>query len=314
MFTSLNKTLLVGTLLATASAATAQTVLLNDTFTSATRNGTAPSVSGVDRDGVGTTNDYVVATNGNAAQATGVTNDYASNVGTGINGNSFFVINPAGAYSVSTYFTSTALAAGESISVSFNIRSTLANPGAGTGAFRVGLFNSGGTRLANNQSAFGGSGAFTDDVGYIANYSTNAAAVNQIVQERTTAVATNNIFQGTFGQVGTAVSTANTLAFDTIYAATLTLARSGDGSTMSISSTFNGINLNVNDAVTPYTTFDHLSIFFGSQFGNATTPRTNYIDDVTVTFTPIPEPSSYATLAGLGVIGLVALRRRRSAT
>lgn len=279
--------------------------LLSDDFTAAVRVGTAPTVTGVDRDG-GSSNDYAVATNGSGAMATGVTNDRASNVGAGITGNSYFVTNEGNAYSVTTSFAGTSLAPGDSLSFSFGMRTSVANPTVAAGAFRFGLLNSGGTVLANNTSAFGGSGVFANDTGYIANISTTATGMSAQVQERANGSTTQNIFAGTLASVGAAENSTNFVNFDTNYTATLTLTLSLDGTTMTIDSAFNGLSLSRTDLTSPYTTFDTAAVFFGSQFGNATTPRVNFIDDVLVT-TTVPEPGALA----LGSLGLLAALRRK---
>ena len=83
---------------------------------------------------------------------------------------------------------------------------------------------------------------------------------------------------------------------------TLNIARSLDGSSVTTTSTFNGISLSYTDTSALVTDFDHLAIGFGSSWTG-----TKYIDDVIVTF--VPEPSS-ALLGGLGLLAL--LRRRRN--
>ncbi len=283
-------------------------VLLNDDFTAATRVGTAPTVTGVDRDG-GTANNYVVATNGSAGMATGVTNDRASNVGTGINDNSFVVINESNAYSVTTHFASTTLAPGDSLALTFNMRTSTASPTAATGAFRTGLFNSGGTPLSANTNAFGGSGVFTNDTGYIANYTTTAGGLTGIIQDRSAGTTTNNIFAGTVTTLGSTGTGTNLIVFDTTYPVTLTLTLSLDGTTMNIASSVNGLSLSSSDTAAPYTTFDSVGIFFGSQFGNGTTPRSNFIDDVSVVHTQVPEPTGLFLSVG-AALGLLLHRKR----
>ncbi len=294
---------LLGTLtlsLLLAGTAYSQTVLVNDTFTSAVRVGTPPSVTGVDRDGAAPlTNDYVVATNGDVPMATGAN---ASNVGPGITGNSFFVTNTSVAYSVSTYFAPTTLQIGQSISLSFDFRTDNVVAANGAGFFRLGLFNSGTGKLTANTSAFDGGGAFADDTGYIAQYSISAGAVSGVLQERL--ASTGNIFAGGSSLSTTSVGTGPQIAANTNYTATLTLTRTASGVTLG--SSFDGVTLTGADTATPFTSFDSLGIFIGTPFGNATTPRNNFIDNVQVNV--VPEPTSVALL-GLGA-GLLCLRNR----
>ncbi|PXW99558.1 putative secreted protein with PEP-CTERM sorting signal [Sphaerotilus hippei] len=58
--------------------------------------------------------------------------------------------------------------------------------------------------------------------------------------------------------------------------------------------------------------FDNAVFYFGDTAGNASALLTEAIDNVSVT--PVPEPETYAMMfAGLGVLGAVAKRRRKSA-
>ncbi|HEV7300324.1 MAG TPA: PEP-CTERM sorting domain-containing protein [Tepidisphaeraceae bacterium] len=296
----------------------AATVLINHDFTNAVRNvGAGPtfSVNGIDIDGVTPlTNDYVISTNGNANMATGTS---ASNVGPGINGNSLFVLNEANAFSVTARFANTSLAVGDSLSLTATIRTSGAAPTTGASAFRIGLFDRGTIETTNNSNAFGGatggatSNGYSDDTGYVANYSPTAGSPGSVsVKAQKRPVAAGNLFAGVSDIPGGAgTSSASNFAADVNYPVVFTLTRTALGS-VSISSSVNGAVLATSDSTSPFTTFNELGLFFGSQFGNATTPRSNFIDDVAVTFTPaaVPEPAALGVLA-LG--GLAALRRRR---
>ncbi len=289
-------------MLALSSAKVLATTLINDNFTGAVRVGTPPNVTGVDRDG-GTSNDYVAATNGNNNMAIGNPTDYASNVVSGINGNSYQIINAAAAYSVQRYFTATTLANGETMTLSLNIR-VAGTPGNATGAFRIGLFDTTST-LAANTNSFAGSGAFQDALGYLGSYQTNAGSGNAgLIQERTAGTNAQNLFQGTF-TAGTTATGSNIVAANTNYAATLTLARSGGN--LTVTSSFNGVNLSYTDTTGVNFSFDTVGIFFASQFGNSTTPYANFIDDVNLTV--VPEPTTWALLA-FSMTSVMVLRRR----
>jgi hypothetical protein len=293
-------------MLALSSAKVLAATFINDNFTGAVRVSAPPSVTGVDRDG-GTSNDYVVATNGNGPMATSnpAITDYASNVVSGINGNSYQVINAAAAYSVQRYFTATTLADGETMTLSLNIRAA-GTPSAGVGAFRLGLFDTASV-LAANTSNFGGGGAFTGATGYLGSYQTNAGSGNAgLIQERTNGVAANNLFQGTLAS-GTTATGSNVVAANTNYVATLTLARSG--ANVDVTSSFNGVNLSYTDTSGAFT-FDTVGIFFGSTFGSSGIPYANFIDDVNLSV--VPEPATWALLA-FSLTTVMVLRRRRAA-
>jgi hypothetical protein len=284
-------------------------VLVSDDFTNAVRVGGTDARTGVDVDGVAPlTNDWMMAlANGTTANQTSDAN--APNVATGINGNSLATTGGTFPFSLHRYFTSTTLNAGESISVSLNIRTTAA-PTAQATSFRIGLFDSNTGKISTNSNFSGATGStagtvFIDDRGYGAFYDTGTSPLAHVIGERTntTYTAANgiNLFRPSdFGNLGTASTVGNTIALNTTYAVTLNIARSLDGSSVTTTSTFNGISLSFTDTTDLVTEFDHLAIFFGSSWTG-----TKYVDDVMVTF--VPEPSS----ALLGALGLLALLRRR---
>ena len=262
---------------------------LSDDFTNAVRVGTPGSQTGVDVDG-GTTNDWMMALS-NTTASTQTSDANAPDVATGINGNSLATTGGTFPFSLHRYFTSTTLHAGESISVSLNIRTTAA-PTAQDTSFRIGLFDSNIGKIATNSNFSGATGTtvgtvFIDDRGYGAFYDTGASSVSHEIRERTntTYTATNviNLFRPTdFGNLGTASTVGNTIALNTTYAVILNIARSLDGSSVTTTSTFNGISLSYTDTSALVTEFDHLAIGFGSSWTG-----TKYLDDVIVTHTPV---------------------------
>lgn len=314
---TLTKSLLALGSISLVASASAQTVLVNDTFTSAQRvGGSGFPVTGLDRDG-GTSNDWVVASANTAiaGSAGGPLYVDAINVATGINGNSLRIGNLGGFYDLKTYFAPTTLAAGESVSVSFNVRTSLANPTGGNG-FRVGLFNSGGNQQTANIGTYN-STLFDGYQGYVAQYTPNATGTTttaNLIGDRSSSV-NQGLFQGSITSLTNtgAPIVGGTVSFDINHAVTFTVSRSLDGLTNTISSTFGGASIAATDNTSPYATFDQLGIFFGSGWGAASpNQRSNFIDDVVVTYSAIPEPSAAAALVGFGALGIVALRRRRA--
>jgi hypothetical protein len=278
-------------LLSITSMSAQQVTLLSDDFSNALRVENPANVfTGVDADGLAPiVNDYAIAYNNLSAPLAKTDAIAPKVVGSGgINGNSLAIGSGAVAVSLSTYFAPTELGAGDSISVSLNIR-TSAAPSALATTFRIGLFDSnGGGNLVQNTTYI--DSAFTDDRGYAAFFGTGTAVTHD-VRERT-ANALQNIFRPTdFTLVGTAVTASNSVLVNTTYPVTLNITRSLDGLAVGITGTFNGVTVSATDAAALVTDFDHLGIQFGSQFGG-----TEWIDDVVVAYTPAP-PLTPALLA-----------------
>lgn len=203
-----------------------------------------------------------------------------------------------------TYFTPASLAVGQSIELSFEFRQSLTTT-SGTG-FRFGLFDSQGTRISANQTGTGGTAnaAFNDDRGYatFASLSSNTSHFTDI-RERVTA---NDTFwtNGAFATLG-ALAPRVTTAANTTYLASL-LITYVDASTVSITSTINGVSMTRTDSSSLLTTFDALSIFTDGNSG------TMSYKNVVVTTSGIPEPSASAALLGVAGLGLAICRRRPS--
>jgi hypothetical protein len=73
---------------------------------------------------------------------------------------------------------------------------------------------------------------------------------------------------------------------------------------------FSGMNFKVTDPSPATTKFNQLSFRLGG--GSAQFSSINFTQFQVEQITPIPEPSSYAVLAGLGGLALAATRRRRA--
>lgn len=66
----------------------------------------------------------------------------------------------------------------------------------------------------------------------------------------------------------------------------------------------------VSSSALPSSTITGIGFYIDSSTTSTTVTR---IDDLGISYTPIPEPSSFAAIAGLGVLSMAALRRRRHA-
>lgn len=291
--------------LGAASVASAAT-LVSDDFTSAVRVGAPPSVTGVDRNG-GTTHDYIATSFSNIFMGTG---SGASNVGPGVNGNSYFVTNAGAAWHGQTYFNAVTLAnVGDFITLSFNFRKAGVDPATSSQSLRLGLFNSNNTRLTQNTTNSTDS-SFNDDTGYQIRLTNNGdAAGTSTIQGFSRDGGTATLFAGTIVGTGASATGGADIDGDTNYSAAITLTLSAPG-TVQLSGTVAGVSLagaNNVDSTLPWTTFDTAAFFFASGWGDSTTSAANFVDDVSVT-TNVPEPSVAALVAG--ALGLVATSKR----
>jgi hypothetical protein len=195
------------------------------------------------------------------------------------------------------------LAVGDSIKLSADIR-YVSVPGNVNNVFRMGLGNSQGTRQAND--FFGSSPTFNDRVGdasyYVGlNFGAALPTVDAIYREVDTdgsPLAGPDVLP-----VGAFFDSA--LIDIAVHNVALTITRTASG--VDIAYQFdNGTAITRTDTAQLTTAFD--AIYFSK--GNSATQF--YVDNVNVTYTPIPEPGTAALAGGLAMAGLVA-RRRRSA-
>jgi hypothetical protein len=226
----------------------------------------------------------------------------------------------AGAAQYSTaYFTTSgspiSLADGEAITLSFDFAFSTIAAATQEQGLRFGIFNSGGTRYAP-----GFSGAAQPFLNLALNQPAKGyfAYANPTATTGTSTFTAREEFSGSgsattvFGGSGALSTPAlNTAAYlglvaNTTYQASLTITRSGANA--SISSSINGITVSGSDAgATAGFAYDEIVIFTSS--GAVPVGNTFTLDNVNVTITPAPEPST-AVLAGLGLATLIASRRR----
>ncbi|MBC8011753.1 MAG: PEP-CTERM sorting domain-containing protein [Burkholderiales bacterium] len=224
-----------------------------------------------------------------------------------------------------TYFTTAgsprALADGETLSVSFTLAVSALNSSTAAGTFRFGLFDSGATSTRISADSFGSGGgnftnsAFTNDGGYTIGFNPGSTATGVTINERNAASvnAANTALFSSNAAVTTTIATSS-LAIGataaTPFSVSFSIARVG--TSYNLSSTINGQTISFTDTSISASAFDQFALQYSST--SVGTPGTITLDNLNIGVTSaIPEPSSFAALAGLGALGLVATRRRRAA-
>lgn len=263
-------------------------VLLNDTFSDGNRSGqTLPS-----------------------SAAWFISSSTSSNAS--VNGDGVLTTNSG--LSITAYFASAGspvtLAAGDTLVLTFQIAYNAATDPTGNTALKVGLFNSNNsTRI----SADGTNNIFAPYSGYAVTYGYTTTSA---VRERPTDLANTALLTSTTGYTVVGSSSANFGITDTplpnYYNGSFAITRTGDGQ---LSFTFS-LTQQSNPANSwSYTVADASPVTFGfDTVSFATTSGTNQlIDNVKVELIPaaIPEPSTYAALAGAVAFLGVWIRRRR---
>jgi len=180
--------------------------------------------------------------------------------------------------------TSTLVQAGDTIELTFNFRFAAA-PGTQASGFRFGIYNQSGTAATDVAAS-------TDnDKGYFANISTGATMAHQVRRETG---ATLPIIAGTdFTQIGANNTTSPGITGTLDQNASIKIIKTASG--VNIVASVNGTEyLNVVDASPVTLTFDEVA------FGSASNSQTLLFDNVVVTFSAVPEPSSLILVAAGG--------------
>jgi len=234
----------------------------------------------------------------------------------------------ASATVVAFYAPQTLTYAGDSISLAFDFRVTApANINAG---LRLGLFDSGGNLPTPNSNGLIGNGtsASTDYAanapwvnykGYISTLNPTGAGAFSI-QER--AVGTSQSLISTTNSVYAALKTATGQAFEeqTDYHGVLTFTLNETGGLDIYSAITGGLLDNYAVATTDATpatlVFDTISFYLNVNSSSVPAAGTLTLDNIRISTlsnapSPIPEPSTYAVIAGAAMLTLGVIRRRR---
>lgn len=236
-----------------------------------------------------------------------------------------------GGRSILTYFTPTSLEVGETLSLSFNLNivgpagTAFSNAQGNNNQLRFGLYDSGGVTpvVADNfgsSSYPGGQYNFGSQDGYASVTSLVAGSTNSdgtpagwTIRDRT---GTNTALISTttgYTTLGAAEFPSTSFAVDTLYTGMMTITRTVDG--VDITATFTGGALGANYTISRFDDTDAITQFDMLAFHlNSNVAVGFLIDNVQLSLTaaPIPEPSTYAALAGLLALGLAAWRRRNA--
>ncbi len=291
---------LIALVLAVPLGAMAQTILFSDDFTTDTSLASPPWYN------MNNTANAAVALNPVAGQGLAL----SVSSGTGKVNEEFaqFSSFPFTLFDYGDYFT---------LTVDFNSSNVAGN----TGGLLAGLFNTQGTVASGTLTGTATGGATADDTGYfgIMGFNTSAGTSTKFFSRQGGATDANELGYyssmtvGSYSQVGSsfAVSGNGTIANNTAYTLTYTVARGISGNTITAIITQGASTVDswtVTDASLLYNNFDELD--FGMYGKNG--PVNFNITDVSILTNvgPIPEPS-FSALACLGILGLVFVRRMK---
>lgn len=239
-----------------------------------------------------------------------------STAASAITGNGLFV-DQAGTFRavVATFSPVTLVATGNYIKLSFDVRifgpATTATSGtldfpSADGELRIGFYNSNATALTVNNST-----ESNDDFGYRVGVpfgSSGSVAGGTFGQE--TGTDSSRILSGSDSSSVTNVATAGGVRIqdNAVYNLTLTATKTANGVSL-LQEVYSGTTLIYSSAG-----LDETSVVYTSfnEFALGSTSDIAYrVDNVSVvSFSSIPEPSTVALSAGLGVMGLAVLGRR----
>lgn len=233
--------------------------------------------------------------------------------------------------SVVTYISAgtVVLAVGESLTASFDLRlvgpagTLFADANGANNQLRFGLFYSGGgTRVISDNfgsASYPGGAAynFASQDGYASLTTLHEQGKNSDGSQASTSIrdrtGSNTALISTttgYTTLGSSIVPPVTFQIDTTYTGSMTITRTASGVDISVAYTGGAFGTNYafsrSDTTDAVFQFDMLAFHVNSNVATAFT-----LDNVAVSV--IPEPSTYAALAGLLALGFVAWRRRQTA-
>ncbi len=213
------------------------------------------------------------------------------------------------------------------VETTFSLSFTTGANGATASNLRIALVDGTANGFRTTDGFSSTDASYVGDAGYaIFSGSSNVGGGNttnlslRTYQRNTT---TSNNLLGTSGEWGDNAATTTAMAtssgatgyFEANTAYNLSIAMSLDAGTLTINTTlsggnFSGLSYSTIDAVSPTTNFNSIALRLG---GGAQFADINLTSFTVTSASAIPEPSAFASLAGLGVLGLALARRRRAA-
>jgi hypothetical protein len=330
---NIHKCLLLSVVFGAASALSADTLLLDDSFTSGTtgyigRSGAGnqgtPGIQNPPSSAVWFGNNSTFAPPASPGispiqyiQGSGITIPNAGNTGQSVT--AFF--ESPGSYQT--------LGVGDKLTMSINF--TLGSTSITPTGIRFQLFNSASTGTFNNQLTVNTGNSRTLPnaqntntllySGYFVGFAAGtpgSGGIDTIYNRQSGDTANLIVSAPASGALGTAIGPSPGLGTTDTYQAKLTLLYTGSAMNAGFSlfdvttpaTDLSAYTLNVTDTGTSpralVTSFDGLTI---GEISNENTPMT--ISNVTVSTTTIPEPSAYAAILGLAALGFAGIRSRR---